>query len=102
MFTIAVIESISRWAHSRCRLTDHVTVRLLAHQSSEGDDGSYAGEEEEDGRRNALRVQSVFEVAQIETVAALNVLNQSAEYSRTFDISLWLRRKPEEQNSTAC
>ena len=59
--------------------TDHVSVRLLSHQTTESHDRSDAGEEQEDGRRQALRVKPVDDVRQIELGTVFDVIDQSAE-----------------------
>jgi len=62
---------------------DHVSICFLSHQSAESDDGSDAGEEEEDGGCDALDVDSVFEVAQEVAVTVLHVLYEATEYPTT-------------------
>ena len=65
--------------------TDHMSAGLLSHQPAERDDRRDAGEEEEDGGRQALHVDSVPQHAEIHprVVAVLHVVDHASEKSAT-------------------
>ena len=63
-----------------------MSTSLLAHESTERNDGWDAGEEQEDGRRQTLHVDTVFDHAAVHPgiVAVLHVVEHTSEESEIY------------------